>query len=353
LKRMNTKLARMEEQGDLFKAESFQVEVISNDITTPALKTQLSNMSATPRYFEKGGGYEPGEAVGILIADEFSNTAGKAAFGTDQLIPFLTEIAYNSETYIRQTNADGKLPIQNLAVSVLACTQPGWMRNTIVSDALAGGFTDRSSFIYRGASKTAISLFRIPPLDPLVAEELTDFLVKVAYKPCTPQRLEPTKKAEQFFHDWYTKDHATGPRDAADDSLQTLHRLQIHLNWVAGLLAISEQDSIPFIRRRHYQQALQILNFEESYYQEFISQASESSIAMKGRQILGWIAKQGGCVSKGRLSSNDPFKGWGVKIRGQVLDNLVDTGQLIQGSAGAKTWYRLPNVEWSGESGVG
>lgn len=356
LKEMNAKLARREDHakrtGGYFNALSFQVEIISNDITTPAIKTQLADCCATPRYFAANAGFEPGEAIGVLISDEFSNTAGKAAFGSEQLIPFLTEMAY-SDSYVRQTNKDGKIEITNCALSVLACTQPGWMRNTIVSDALAGGFVDRANFIYRGGAKMAIPLSELPVLDPLVTDGLTDFLVEVAHKPHPPQRLMPTDAANRFFGDWYKRNHPRGAKNMDDTgAAHSLHRKQLHLSRMASLLAISEQDTLPYIQESHYQQALRILDFEDDFYQEFISQATESSEALLGRQVLAWVAREGGCISRRRFGAHRKFSGWGKKTRNSVLEDLIDSGQLIQGSGKGGIWYRLPGATWSEESGV-
>ena len=258
-----------------------------------------------------------------------------------------------SDSYVRQTNKDGKVEITNCALSVLACTQPAWMRNTIVSDALAGGFVDRANFIYRGGAKMAIPLPEKPVLDPLVTDDLIDFLVDVAYKPCPPQRLIPTSEANRFFSDWYRRNHPKGVKHAEDDgAAHSLHRKQLHLVRIASLLAISEQDSLPKVLEKHYQQALRILDFENEFYQEFLSQATESDESLMGRRILSWVAKHGGCVPRRKLMNNLPFKNWESRKRNQALDSLDESGQLECKSGKGGKWLRLPEVGWKEESGV-
>jgi hypothetical protein len=352
LVRMNRKLAEKEDRKEIPNARTYQPQILPSDITPHSIIEELALMSETPRFWATGSGQQLGEAVAVIISDEFSNTAGKGTYGSALLIPLLTELAFK-DRYTKSTKTDGKQIIERVALSLLACTQPGWMRNTIVSDAMEGGFVERANFIYRPASKRAIGPYSIPTLDPLVTEELADFLVDVAHHPSDPQILMPTSEAKDFIDDWYLREHAKGPRDQTDESLHSLHRRQLHVIRMASMLAVSEQDSLPWVEERLYRQAIRILDAEEEHYREFVSQASEGSEAMMGRKILAWVTNHGGCVAKRKLAANLPFKNWESRQRNQALDNLInDTRDLFCASGSGGKWLRIPGVEWTEESGI-
>ncbi len=355
LVRMNRKMAERQDRKELNNALSFQPQILPEDITPQALVEQLSLMSDTPRFLDPHGSVVrkvDGEAVAILISDEFSNTAGKGTHSASLFIPLLTKLAF-SDNYTKATKMDGKQIVERIALSMLACTQPGWMRNTIVSDALAGGFVERANFIYRPAPTRAIGPYSTPTIDPLVTEDLAEFLTDVAYQPSEPQILMPTDEAKKFVDSWYVHEHGKGPRDALDDAIHTLHRRQIHVIRMASMLAVSEQDSIPWVEEKHYRQAIRIIEAEEDYYMEFISQASRSTEAAMCDQVLAWLGANGGCMPKRRFGNTKPFNNWTGKVRGQVIDSLRDSYLIDQASGKGGLWWRLPGSPWSGESDCG
>jgi len=325
---------------------------MASDITPEDIVKQLSDWSSNPRRTEKGQLKPPkGEAISLIISDELSNLLGKSTFNAPKKIPLFTELCFES-SYSKSTVSGGKIEVERMALSILACTQPGWMRNTIVSDAMEGGFVERANFIHRPASSRMYPMMSIPILDPLQAESLADRLVEIAHQTGGPQLLQATDEGKRFFDDWYTREWKKGPRDREDASLHSLERRCIHLLRMASLLCISEATSIPFLEISHIQQAITIIEAEDQFYPQFISEASETNDSLLSRQILNWIAAQGGCVKKTRYSQHPKFKKLGMVKRNELMDNLVDTRDVwVHPGRGGK-WYVLCGQEPSEEAKV-
>ncbi len=184
-------------------------------------------------------------------------------------------------------------------------------------------------------------MMSIPILDPLQAESLADRLVEIAHKTGGPQLLQATDEGKRFFDDWYTQEWKKGPRDREDASLHSLERRCIHLLRMASLLCISEGTSIPFLEISHIRQAITIIEAEDEFYPQFISEASETNDSLLSKQILSWMAGRGGSVTKTSYSQHKKFKGLGKAKRNELMENLVDTGEVFIYPGRGGTWYVL------------
>ena len=332
LRRMNTKIKQLEKDDKITSARAFTVPIFGGDTTTQALIKKLADDSRPNcRHF---GGKKPGdptrmvdgEGICIIDADEFSNLFGKGAYMVQVRIPFFTEAAFK-DYYSKSTKADGEENIERMAISILACTQPNWMKNTIVSDALAGGFVERANFIHRDKScrDGQWSDEELPILRPMMAEELADRLVELATMETVPQMLSSTPEAEVYYNKWYHHQHSLGPRDKVDLSKHSLDRRCIHLRRIAGLLCISEKESLPHIQKHHLQQAIAIVEAEDAWYPKFIAGATEHDDAGMIRRVAAWIETRG-TVNKQQYANHRAFKELGADKRNEIMVELIDRG---------------------------
>jgi len=332
LVRMNTKLAKMQEENKLTSASAWQIPIIPSDITPQELTKQLSLYSAKPRHVLPPGqgeiGGQPGEAIAIQMIDEFANAAGKAKHSAAMMIPLLTELCFNDE-YHKATKIGGVEDIERMAFSILACTQPGWLRDTIVSNAKEGGFIERVNFIHRPESKRVHSFLDIPPVDPVQSEQLADQLLAMATRGGEPEPLEFTPEGKAYFNEWYFRIHKKGPLDAEDATKHSLDRRCIHLVRVAGLLAISEGDTLPKIQISHLIQATAIIEAEDRFMPVFMALASESPSASRAREVYAWMVKKDRSVTKREFGQHSRFRGWTMAERNEAIDTLIDM-KLIQ-----------------------
>lgn len=342
LRRMNRKLDEMKESQKILSAKAFQIPIFGGDVTTQYLiKTLANNSKSNSRLVLFPSGKSEmidGEGVCGIDADELSNLLGKGTHSALIRVPFFTEAAFQDH-YHKATKSGEEENVERMAISILACTQPGWMRNTIVSDALSGGFVERANFIYRDKSVRdgLWSSVEIPILDPLVAEDLADRLVELSSQTTGPQLLQTTPQGAAYFTQWYKHQHSLGPRDKADASMHSLERRCIHLLRMAALLCVSEQETLPWIKIRHLQQAISIVEAEDEFYSEFIEQATEHSDAEVERNLLAWMKSCGGTVSRQQFANK--FAKLGKVKRNEIMENLTDRGLVkgpLQGRGGTK-----------------
>jgi hypothetical protein len=349
LTRMNRRFDDMETTGVLSKpnTDAFKIPFIASDITPQDLTKQLSVLSAKPRSVLPPGNMveqpKDGEAVAIMFSDELSNTAGSAKFGAGLMIPLLTQLGFGAE-YHKSTKTGGQEDIWRMAFSILACTQPGWMRNTISSDAKEGGFIERVNFIYRPPSNRKYSFLRIPILDPLQAERLAEELIFLCYSLDRPKVMRITEECDEFFHGWWMREAGKIPRDLTEAEKHTLDRRCIHILRLASILAISEGEDLPYIQTATMKQAIGIVEAELEFIPLFMAQANETDDALKCREVLGWLNSQGGWSTKRTYAQR--FRKWELKKRHEIIKDLLDTGSLqVYPNGKGGTWYGIAGLE--------
>ena len=339
--RMNRKIKEMEERQEILSAKAFQVPIFGGDVTIQYLIKRLALDSRDKsRHFKGVQGMVDGEGICGIDADELSNLFGKGTHSALLRVPFFTEAAFK-DYYHKATKTGDEENVERMAISILGCTQPGWMRNTIVSDAMSGGFVERVNFIHRPPSirDGQWSSVEIPMLDPLVAEELADRLTELATQTTGPQLLQTTPQGKDYFTQWYKHQHAKGPRDQEDSSTHSLERRCIHLLRIAALLSISDRVDLPYIQIKHLQMAIQIVEAEDEWYPQFIGQATEHSDAQTEREILAWMASRGGKVSRQQLANR--FLKLGKMKRNEIMENLIDRGLVRELRGPGGTTYEL------------
>jgi len=346
LARVNRQLDDMEKDKETKNASAFQIPFIPSDITPPDLKTQLHRASTMPRHIKVGGQSEqhPGEAVAILFSDELANLLGKGKFGADQMIPLLCELCFKGG-YTSSTKTGGLEKIERMAFSILGCTQPGWMRNTITQETKEGGFTDRVNIIHRPESSRVYSRLDIPPIDPLKAETLASQLRDFTTRTGNPQVLRMSEEAHRFHNEWYSREKKKGPTDSVDAYFHTLRRMCIHKFRLGALLAISEGKTLPFIQKSHLQEALIFLEAEKKYLPDFMADANETKEGRVQKEMVAWIGSQGGLVKKGAFGQWAGRKWPDIYApeRDRIAENLESIGRIIIYTKPGVTYYGLPD----------
>ena len=335
LQRMNRQFSEQKLHAQIADDRTFKVGIFPQDVTQEHLVSALAQLSGREtlfKYQDGRSGMKRGEACAVIAADEFSNFAGNEVYNAQKRITFLVTAAFD-DRYSKATKGGGEEIIERMTLSLLSTTQPGWMRNTITSDALEGGFIERVLFIHREETRRLYSMYRIPKVDPLVAEILAERLQPLATSNGTMVRtcLMPTKEAESIIHTWYLQE--TSRRRAGTSGeidKQSIHRRGIHINRTAALLAISEGDSLPYMEARHMNLAMEIIQAEDVWYTQFLEQAQEGTLEGQKRKVMDFLRsdKVGGSIPKTDFGQAKPFRSWGSKVRDTIVAELADTGEL-------------------------
>lgn len=231
------------------------------------------------------------DSTGIMVLDELSTFLGKDNWALAKRIPFLTTM-YGREYYDYETQTGGSIKLQNIALSMLACSAPEWMKDSITPLMFGGGFMDRTMFIYRN---NVIRSYPTPaPLDPVAAVRLSHFIKHLASRDKSTEML-PTPDAIKWYDVWYNYQ----PKTSDLTGMSTKRRAN-HIWKLAAILSLSDGDA-PWIKETHIKQAAEYLAHEEVQFQLFIDQVQRAPEADLFKYIIKVLRKNGGSLLQNRL----------------------------------------------------
>lgn len=118
-----------------------KIQMLSQKMTPEALIGALCGLRA--------GGETSivNEAEGIIITDELSTLIDRNAFKSG-MIPVLTKL-YDGEDFQYETKSRGIELVRNPCLSMLGGSTTQWIRESIPTVAIGGGFTSRVIFVFR------------------------------------------------------------------------------------------------------------------------------------------------------------------------------------------------------------
>jgi hypothetical protein len=243
----------------------------------------------------------------------------------------LVKMAY-AESYRKSTKKGGEENADRLALSILACTAPEWMHDTVVGDAMSGGFLDRILLIHREPTTRFWTRDKIPLMDPILAEQLADWLVELMLRVTDGDPMLLTPEAGNRCDEWELAINAGGRRDANDISKHSLPRMSLHLVKIASLLCIAEWDlegPVPWVQEAHIDKAIQLLEVEEEYREEFMAQAEASADEPTMQLMLKFIRDSGGEVGKTQFNAYRKFRKLDHTRREYMIAGLIARGDII------------------------
>jgi hypothetical protein len=293
LERMNRHI-----EPDPDKFHPSHVRLMPEDTNQETLVRKLAAWSTTARDAESGEVVKRNvDSTGLLALDELASFLGKDQWAVGKRLPFLTTL-YNRTDYVYETQSGGRHHLRNIALSMLACSAPEWMKETITPLLFGGGFMDRCQFISRSpVSKSVRSYPTAQPRDPLIANHLAGWLVQWAHR---PQRLEllADPEAADWYDEWYNR---LGIRGSSEEEITTSTKRQANRLWrLAGILAMSEECA-PWIRQRHFAKGHQLLLEEDREFIRFMAKMNESPAVSHMDYLQGVLLRHGGSMLRSDL----------------------------------------------------
>lgn len=254
--------------------------IVSQKITPEALITALrvaGNDEA--KVFEVKCG-------GIIVADELTTFLDKNSLERG-LGPMLTEL-YDCKDYEYQTKARGVEKLENGYLSLLGGTTVELIRNALPKDAIGGGFTSRTIFIYEDRTPAPVAWIDFDEELLHLEQALVDYLQRVMELKGVVT-LAPDAKA--FFIADYNARHTNG-EFRKDPLLRSYeNRRHAHLLKVAMAIMVSEEPQL-VMQLHHLRTAKIILEEAEEYMPRVIQLIAASDIGSSGGEIMTWIDSQ-------------------------------------------------------------
>lgn len=201
------------------------------------------------------------EATGLLGLDELATFLGRQGWNIEKRIPWLTTM-YGRPDYVYKTKSGGEQRLHNIALSLLGCCTPDWMKVAISPLLFGGGFLDRCVVVHREPliSRTYPTA---EPRDPVTANYLARYLKELSCR-LRPEELYAVPQALDWFNNWYREFP-----ESSDDQDTSAKRTANHLWKLAGVLALSDQTQ-PHIHLKHFELAWRIMSQEDAHYREFL-----------------------------------------------------------------------------------
>jgi hypothetical protein len=197
------------------------------------------------------------DACGYLAADEAVTLIGKDLFAPSVMIHLLTAL-YTKDNFEAGTITRGDFKLHNVTLNIVLGSTLDWLREGITRDMFGGGFMGRWVFAYRGRSVAPVD--EPAPLDPLMENELAQWLARLATAPRT--ELIRTPAAISWFKQWYRRHYELNQDETWLSGYYA--RKGDHLYKLAGVLTLSQgSTTITDETMRH---ALAILDAEERSY---------------------------------------------------------------------------------------
>lgn len=238
------------------------------------------------------------DTIAAILNDEVVTLLGKNVWGGDKIIHFLTAVYGGKATYKDASIGRGKREMNNLQISCLFGSAPDWIRDSVTTEMLTGGFLGRCVMVPRHDPH---GIFPEPlPSDPVMKHTLAEALVPwISYEGLCECRR--TDEATEWYNSWYHEKHRR-KKPADPRMLGWWNRKDDHLHKLAAILRISEmvgagagafttvQESHTLtVDVRHFEAAVKILDDEEARLPKLIAMVGASIDSRNNERILANI----------------------------------------------------------------
>jgi hypothetical protein len=258
----------------------------------------------------------------ILHAPELSVFLGKTAHDSG-LLAVLTDLYDSPKEWSYETKGGGSQELHNVYLSMLGGTTPEWLKSSIPSEAIGGGFLSRCIMIYEDTPKKPIAF-------PVVGEDVGLMRERLAKDLQYIQTIAGQATISQEGKEWYTTWYGNElERVRLLNMGEMLVRRPDTLLKVALLFSIAEQDDL-VIGLSHLQMAQAALDRVESTIHKAIGPLMTASPSELATKVLD-VIQRNEAISHSQLVKYCWRMGDGGQIS-MAIDTLLQA-ELIKMSA--------------------
>lgn len=313
--------------GKLLRRLSPPPTVVSQKITPEALIAALS-MSAT----DDGVINLKSTCGGIVVADELATFLDKSALDRG-LGPILTAL-YDCTPFEYTTKKEGIQRIDDGYLSILGGTTIELLRNSLPKDAIGGGFTSRTMFVYEDQLSAPVAWIDYDPRMDEIEQECVNYLQRLLE---LKGMVELTPEAKAFYIKDYN-DRYTDTERKRDPLLSSYeNRRHAHLLKLAIALMVCEEPSLK-MERYHINGAKIILEEAEVYLSRVMQLVTATDVGILSNQVYAYI-RQHGVVYRADLVRHFANQLDAADISKQI-DTLVQGQRVVLDQLNGKLVYR-------------
>lgn len=307
-------VTRLNDMMDLRDVEADRRIKVLPDKITPERFLQMMSSRTVPTEF----GDRRTESCAMVCPDELTVLLGRSAFHSDMFIHLLTALydcpeEWSAATILRQ---DDKL--YNVAITFVGGSTPDWIRTSVSEDMFGGGFMGRCVFVYRESSGRRFP--RPDPLDPVTRDFLAETLLQ--WVNLNRQAVSVTKQTWDVYDEWYCELAELIEQGDVEERMRGYFvRKPTHVLRLATLLAMSMDRTT--IQARDFDQALKIVDHEESYLEQCFAEMALHEDARWVGLVKNTIRRNGNLISRNDLNR----KTYRYLGSSQALDRVLATLQ--------------------------
>lgn len=298
--------------GKLLRRLSPPPTVVSQKITPEALIAALQTTNT-----DEGLLTLKTSCGGIVIADELATFLDKSALDRG-LGPILTAL-YDCTPFEYATKKDGIQTIDDGYLSILGGTTIELLRNSLPKDAIGGGFTSRTMFVYEDQLSPPVAWIDYDPRMDEIEQECVNYLQRLME---LKGPVELTPDAKEF----YIKDYNDRYNDTVRvrDPLLASYENRRHAHMLKLAMAIMVCES-PRLKMdwTDIRGAKVILEEAEEYLSRVMQLVVSTEVGLTANQIYIYI-QQRGVVRRAEL-----VRHFSTQMTSEELMKQMDT--LIQG----------------------
>lgn len=318
------------------------IHTISDKVTPEKLLVDLAENGEEVR----SDGSISVSAQGAIVADELSVFLSQQSVNAG-MIPLLTKLYDCQEFPFRYgTKGQGTLEVKDPCVTILAGSNPRFLKLAIPPDHVGGGFLSRTVFVYHNKPKKPIPWPKLSEDERMMSYRLISDLNHISK---LEGEFKPSREAFDWYGDWYAEeiDRISG-YDELDGEI--LARSPDVLLKVAMLLSLSESDDL-VIQLDHMQAAHAIIRDAQEHYPEALSSLmADTPTTSAIDKVLEKIRKEGKITYRSLLRKCWRFAP--AAVMAEALETLEEGGLIRTRREGRSRWVEFVGTGDSSKSEV-
>lgn len=234
------------------------------------------------------------DSATMILKDELCAFIGKDSLDAGAWIELLLDISNGADTYINPTQVKTRT-LEGVSLTCLFGSAEENLRKGMPPTFLQGGMMGRCMWIHRLTSGRIYPT--LSPLDPIVREDLAEWLVRLTRQPSREILRHPETESwwTQFYHEWAEQ------KEMQPEFRSWHNRLKDQILRIAMLLALSSGRFE--IRLADLELALEVLNAERERFAGLFQILSLSREGETNDVVLRAIPSSPDWITEGQLAS--------------------------------------------------
>ena len=293
--------------------------------------SQKTTPEALIQFIKEGGKDREFSPVSI-VASELSVFLGRSAQDAS-LIQLLTKLYDCEEVLDYHTIVRGREICNKPCCNMLAATTPDWIKSSMPTHAIGGGFTSRILFVYQFNPEKLIPFPSISSHQKAMRERLVGGLKEISK---LSGKYTLTEDAKDWFYDWYTQILKTERGEGTMDGYYG--RKPDTLLKVAMLLSASRGGKLS-INEVDVQMALRTMNENEKYMPEVYRSVMTTQVGEESGKVYRTIVRRKEVDYTQLLRSVSYCMD--ARRLNEVIQGLIEEEKVVEEIKGGKRYFKV------------